>query len=279
MCVVLGIDAAWTATQPSGVALVRRRNRRWRVVAVAPSYDAFFALSEGGPVDWKSGRFSGSTPDTSRLLDASQRLAGASVDVVAVDMPVATVPISGRRAADNAISREFGSRGCSTHSPSVFRPGKVGRQLSEGLEQEGYPVAATDTKPGTQRRLLEVYPHPAILQLLGRDYRVPYKVSNYRKYNQGKSAPECIRSVTGELFNIMRGLEVWFGSSHIPVPEPASVKAVSRLKPFEDALDAIVCAWVGARYIMGEAQAYGDRTAAVWCPRSRTADTNPAEEV
>ena len=39
--IVLGIDAAWTSTQPTGVALVRRRNGAWETLGVASSYTSF----------------------------------------------------------------------------------------------------------------------------------------------------------------------------------------------------------------------------------------------
>ena len=38
------------------------------------------------------------------------------------------------------------------------------------------------------------------------------------------------------------------------------------LKPIEDALDAIVCAWVGHRFKIGQAESLGDETAAIWTP-------------
>jgi len=44
---ILGIDAAWTAGQPSGVALVSGRDGSWGVEAVAASYEDFEALSNG----------------------------------------------------------------------------------------------------------------------------------------------------------------------------------------------------------------------------------------
>ena len=90
MTVVLGIDAAWTEKQPSGVA---------------PSYEAFMALPDGIPVEWQSGRFLGCIPDVRALLEADNRLARSPVDIVTVDMPIASGPITGRRLADNCISR------------------------------------------------------------------------------------------------------------------------------------------------------------------------------
>jgi predicted RNase H-like nuclease len=50
------------------------------------------------------------------------------------------------------------------------------------------------------------------------------------------------------------------------LPDPAGAIPVTGLKRYEDSLDALVCAWVGAKYLEGEAVAYGDHTAAIWIP-------------
>ena len=44
---VLGIDAAWTAHHPSGIALVRHTAEGWRCELLAPSYDAFIKQASG----------------------------------------------------------------------------------------------------------------------------------------------------------------------------------------------------------------------------------------
>ena len=54
MQAILGIDAAWTEHEPSGVALIQGDRESWSVVCVAPSYDAFVASSQGVPVDWQA---------------------------------------------------------------------------------------------------------------------------------------------------------------------------------------------------------------------------------
>jgi predicted RNase H-like nuclease len=41
------------------------------------------------------------------------------------------------------------------------------------------------------------------------------------------------------------------------------------MKAFEDALDAVVCAWVGACVMDGKAVAYGDDVSAIWVPEIR----------
>ena len=123
---MLGVDAAWTDRNPSGVALIRAGpDGSWECVALAPSYDSFVELAAGNPVRWQDPtttvRF-----DPEELLGAAERLLGGErVTVVSVDMPLSNVDIVGRREADNAISRAFGGRGCGTHSPNLDRPGRV----------------------------------------------------------------------------------------------------------------------------------------------------------
>jgi len=64
--IILAVDAACTASQPSGVGLAQRRG------------------------DW----YSGGEPDIPRLLDAAQRLAGGRQDLVTLGIPVARKPFT-----------------------------------------------------------------------------------------------------------------------------------------------------------------------------------------
>ena len=50
---VLGIDAAWTVHQPSGIALVQNTAKGWSCLAFAPSYEAFIAQASGQSWDPK----------------------------------------------------------------------------------------------------------------------------------------------------------------------------------------------------------------------------------
>lgn len=100
-----------------------------------------------------------------KLLTVAESLAGAPVDVIALDMPVALKEFTGRRAADEAISKTFGRRGCSTHSPSATRAGPLSQALMEQLAAAGHPLATT-VQPDGSKHTIEVYPHPALLSLL-----------------------------------------------------------------------------------------------------------------
>jgi len=267
MDVILGIDAAWTKKEPSAVAVVVRDSSDWRCVAVTPSYDSFLARANDNiPLDWNTPHFLGSTPDAKKLLDAAKTLADGHVTIVTIDMPVATIPIHGRRSADQAISKHFGGQGCSTHSPGDERPGQLGQSLSRKFEVEGYAIATTSDCSGTRSRLVEVYPHPALLKLLRCSYRVQYKVSKTNRYWPSTSKSERVENLLSKFVAIRDALEGVFGGIDLPLPKPGSVKSLSALKRYEDALDALVCAWVGTQYIDQKAVAFGDKSAAIWCP-------------
>ena len=168
MTVILAIDAAWTDTEPSGVALISANGSRWNCLCVAPSYDTFINYARSTGIDWGYGcYFRGSRPDVLELLRAARTIAGTEVDLVAVDMPIATIPFSARRAADNAISVAFGGRGCSAHSPSALRPGALGAELTDQFRRAGYELVINTDSASVARKLIEVYPHPALLALLG----------------------------------------------------------------------------------------------------------------
>ncbi len=263
---MLGIDAAWTEGRPSGVAVLGGRAHDWRVVASAPSYDAFLSLARGTSIDWRDGRFAGSWPRLSEIVRAAEDLAGCRVSVVAVDMPLASSPLTERRAADNAISRAFGSRGCSTHSPTPDRPGAIGRSISAQLEELGFPLTFSRRPTVDGRAAIEVYPHPALLGLLGRGYRVPYKVSRSGGYWPGKPIAYRIAALLRELGAIRDGLARRLGEIPFELPAPHSVRTLSHLKRYEDSLDALVCAWVGTCLMEGTAEPFGDASSAVWVP-------------
>lgn len=252
MNVILGIDAAWTENNPSGVALVKKSGSTYECLRVAPSYASFIGLARGQKVNWNS-RFSGSSPNIKELLNAAEKLAGNKVDIVTIDMPVSTKEITGGRDADKAVSSAFGAYGAGVFMPKADWPGKLGKTLTNDFEAEGYTLAVPGTEPGALGKLIEVYPHPALMMLLDEDYRLLYKKGDLEVRLQN-------------LNRINQALCHKFGSTSLILPEFPTTKAA--LKPYEDAIDALVCAWVGTCYLEGCIQSYPDKgtTDAIWVP-------------
>ena len=221
---VLGIDAAWTAHQPSGIALVQRSKTGWSCLAVARSYEAFIIQASGQPWDPQQ-KATGSRPDPAALLQASKLLTGAEVSCVSVDMPLATTPITSRRAADTAISSRFGPRGCAVHSPSAERPGAIADQLRADFAALGYPLHTSGSEPAGPA-LIECYPHVALLALLKRDYRLPYKVSRSAQYWKAKKLTrrERIERLLKEFQDIKASLDDHISGIPAFIPAPSEVE-------------------------------------------------------
>lgn len=252
---ILGIDAAWTAHHPSGVALIRGAGSRWKLLQSASSYAEFLGAEPPA-----------SMAELPRaLLARCRRLApGSPLGAVAVDMPLGRELIRGRRDADNRVSREYGGRRkCSVHSPTPERPGRLSSELTRGFGEAGVPLAvAGQAVPA----LIEVYPHVALLSLMGLSERLPYKVSKSKSYEPEKGLAARHRSIAGNIRRAWKAL-----ARDIAMPALAMHprdRSLASLKPYEDRLDAVVCAWMGLQYLRGRARALGeDGEGAIWVPK------------
>jgi predicted RNase H-like nuclease len=262
MRAVLGIDAAWTLSQPSGVALAVERADGWHLTAAVSSYQQFQALADKRIAAEEQP--SGSRPDAVALLGAASALAGRLVDLVAIDMPLAHSPIVGRRPSDDAVSRAYGARKCGTHTPSATRPGPISDDLKLAFDRAGYPLRTDKyVLPG----IVEVYPHPALVELAEAAERLPYKASKVRTYWK-EARPLERRTLLFQQWSIIVALldaEIAGVKSLMPTLDMSA--SGREIKAFEDKLDAIVCAWVATRILDGHAQAYGDANSAIWIPR------------
>lgn len=271
MRAVLGIDAAWTEREPSGVALIADDGSGWRLVEVAASYAAFIEANvTAGPIV----RHRGTIPDAKLIIEAASEKIAAPVDVVAVDMPLSKTPIISRRVSDNMISRAYGAKHASTHTPSATRPGPLSDNLSISFDTIGYPLAVTQF---VGRALIEVYPHPALIELAAAERRLAYKHSKVRKYWPDASPGlrrERLLGIWGQIVRLMDA-QVRGVAAALPIPQ---IDARSyEMKAFEDALDAVVCAWVGACALDGKARAFGDAQSAIWVPSA--IDTNGSNQM
>jgi predicted RNase H-like nuclease len=296
MPVVLGIDAAWTAARPSGVALTAKKPTGWHLIAVAPSYCYFISLSrqrckvhlsrsgedvaahcmagEGVPptVDSALAKYSpvvparpsGSLPEVAPLLAAASSLCGDAVDLVAADIPLARSPIVGRRYSDNQVSRAYGSRKCGAYTPSIVRPGALSDVLTKDFARAGYPLLTQAiTPPG----VIEVYPHPALVELSGARERLPYKASKVGRYWPSATPLERRGRLFQQWHEIAVLLEGEIAGVTAALPQLGSDARGVEMKAHEDMLDAIICAWVGICALDGRAMPYGDDDAAIWVPK------------
>ena len=255
---VLGIDAAWTATNPSGVALVSSGTSPPKLIRASPSFEDFVLGTDPGAWCAKHD-FRASLQD---VLKVAAKLGGASVEIIAVDMPIATKPVRRRRASDQMISKCFGGRGCSTHTPTELRPGKISDRLCQEALDGGFSlVTTTDQQP--ERALIEVYPHVAVLELCQAAYRVPYKLSRVRRYWPRATACERRDNLRKEWAKVIGCLQERID---FDLEIDCSGRQMRFWKAWEDVIDAIVCCWVGLEWLGGRARPYGDEISAIWVP-------------
>jgi predicted RNase H-like nuclease len=257
---VIGIDAAWTLTNPTGVALVINRGEGWELADVAGSYSEFLAIKGDQPII----RHLGSIPDPSALISAGSIKAGSEINLVAIDMPLSMTPITGRRVSDNIISSLYGARGAGTHTPSALRPGKVSDELRTGFDKIGYPLAVSEISGPS---IVEVYPHPALIELANAARRLPYKHAKIGKYwpNDVPSVRrQLLFDIWQQIIELLDARIIGFASA---LELPSSDARGHEMKAFEDKLDAVVCAWVGACVLDGMAVAHGDAESAIWVPK------------
>lgn len=272
MKAVLGIDAAWTLTEPSGVALAVNDNG-WRLAAVAPSYDHFLWMAGDSP--YLPGRPRGSAPDAEALITAARVTSKAAVDLVAIDMPLSKEPITSRRASDRAVNAAYSARWCSTHTPSAVRPGKISDRLREDFDAAGYPLRTTSIEsPG----LIEVYPHPALVELAKSAKRLTYKHGKARNYWPDLVPGDRKVKIVETWRAIVERLEVKVSGTAAMLPIPSLDAKRWEMKAFEDQLDAVVCAWVAIEVLDDRALPYGDEVSAVWIPKpiSPTTELSPS---
>lgn len=263
MGAILGIDAAWTLNGSSGVALIRESGGgRWECAAVEAGYSAFVNRAERAP----PGSISNHLP-ARELIHAAGQLCGASIALVVADIPLSRKPITGPRFTDVEIGRRFGALGCAAYTPNSERPGPISEHFRKSFEACAFRLA-TSARQLPDHMLIETYPHPALLSLMNADYRVKYKVCKTTTYwpNEDKSKRMAkllavLRSIHGELSRCISGIG-------FEVPETAD--KFSMLKPIEDKIDALVCAWVGIQVLEGKAVPYGDEEAAIWLPSRQT---------
>lgn len=272
MDAVLGIDPAWTRAHPSGVALLVHARGRWHSCGISPSYEGFYQLGRGIPVDWSQVAHAGA-PEVSKLLDGAARLAeGARIRAIAVDMPIARRPFNSRRPADDLASRALSRFGCAVHSPTPERPGDLSRLVSEEFSRRGFEVCTAENATRVEYPLLEVYPHPAAMALLDEDYRVPYKVGKTKTYWPEATIEERVERILDVWERLIVALADRIDRIDIAVPRYRPDLRLAHLKRFEDALDALICGWVATQYLAGNCVPYGDDEAAIWVPRRRDAE-------
>jgi predicted RNase H-like nuclease len=116
--------------------------------------------------------------------------------------------------------------------------------------------------------VIEVYPHPALVELAGACERLRYKASKVRSYWPSDTPARRRDLLFLEWSAIVTLLEDEIAGVADTLPIPTHAATALQLKAYEDTLDAIVCAWVGVCNLEGRAVPFGDDSSAIWIPQA-----------
>lgn len=259
--VVLGIDAAWTETQPSGVCLLKDDSYECVILKLSSSYDGFIKGDDSIKL-----KPLGSKPEIDNLINACN---GETIDCIAIDMPLSNQLIEGRRSSERTISSAYGGKGAATHSPTSERPGKISLDLVNDFKEVGYKLSLANDVI-RENALIEVYPHASIIEYLELDYRLPYKVGKKNSYKAWKHLlpEERTKKIITNLNMLIErlGRSVSNVSDFIPILDIEEDYNIWQLKAYEDMIDALICALTGLSYVTGNIRGYGEKDGTIWVP-------------
>lgn len=212
----LGIDFGWRS-QPSGLCCLHWRENKLHLKDLR-RLDAV-----DGILAWV---------DTQTELDAPA--------LIAVDAPTLIPNETGMRLPDRLTHRHFGKYHAGCYPANLSRP-FADRTVALGLslEARGFAHAPTIAPQTLGRFQIEVFPHPAIVNLFGLD-----RILKYKKGRLIDRAAELLklRSLILELAQFEPSLQI----TSIDLPEIPRTGAA--LKDLEDRLDSLICAYVAAHW-------------------------------
>jgi len=164
--------------------------------------------------------------------------AGTGDAVVAVDAPAIIRNASGIRPAERSLNAEFRRFDAGCHAANLGRPFAANvLAFSRALESRGFAFQP-DAAPRQRGRFqIEVHPHAASIRL----FDLP-RIVKYKRGRRAERSRELLR-FRELLLERLVGLEPAVGGLELP-----EVPQVGNLKPVEDQLDAVLCAYIAAHW-------------------------------
>lgn len=217
----IGLDLAWAAHNPSGGAVMTVDGTGGRLTDVTVLRDNLDVLS---------------------FID--RHVPEGVGGVVAIDAPLRVPNASGSRAAERELARVFGRFQAGAHPANRALVGDAsgnvrGEVLAGALQERGFVLDPFLNARQQTRRVVEVFPHPAMVSLFGLSRTLKYK-----NKGQGRAA---LLSAWAALHGHLRALASadppLHGLDALLATEVTALRGRS-LKDHEDQVDAVVCAYV-----------------------------------
>jgi predicted RNase H-like nuclease len=225
----VGIDLAWSAHNPTGIAALR-----WRdgvAALVAPLHRSLLRTDD-------------------EIVEYIRQVAGQDSVIIAVDAPLIVPNEAGRRPAEAKLNAAFGKYHAGAHPANrqrltAYNDGAIrGEVLIERLAALGIRHDAAIKPRQPARQVFEVYPHPAMVVLFGLDKILKYKA-------KWKHSPEQRRDAFREYQRHLRNLRESVPPALLDeslFSEESLNQRGRLLKDYEDQLDAVFCAYLALYY-------------------------------
>jgi predicted RNase H-like nuclease len=99
--------------------------------------------------------------------------------------------------------------------------------------------------------------------------RLEYKVSKAGKYWPNKTSEVRYDNLLQNIESAWQALGKVIQQPVLLLVPLNCAKVLNHLKSYEDALDGVVCAWVGTKYLNSEVESFGDDKGAIWVPTAQ----------
>jgi len=171
--------------------------------------------------------------------------------LIAIDAPTIINNQTGMRLADKLTHKYFGRyhAGCYPANLGLkFAPRTIG--FSQSLRERQFHHAPTIEPQKLGRYQIEVFPHPATINLFGLE-----KILKYKKGRLADRTQE-LNKLRGYIIDILPRLEPTLSLSTLDKIRAIAAKQTGKeLKAIEDRLDSLLCAYVAAHWwYWGEAK-------------------------
>lgn len=167
--------------------------------------------------------------------------------IIAVDAPTLIFNQTGMRQPYNLAHKHFGKYHAGCYPANLNRPFAT-RTIALGiaLETRGFIHAPTIEPQKTGRYQIEVYPHPAIINLFQLNKILKYKKGNLEE--RKKELTKLQNHILETLTKIEPKLNLTPTQKTQEIFSDLTKLTGQKLKAIEDQLDALICAYIAAHW-------------------------------